>query len=258
MLTAVLEQAVVFRKIIDAIKDLVPQVNIEASKTGLSIQAMDSAHVSLVSLCLHENGFTKYRCDETITLGINLNDLSKILKMAQNDDRLTLSANNEESYLTISFENKKNGRESECQLNLLTLESDSLGIPDTEYPTKIAMSSNEFFRICKELTALSDTIQIEVNNKEALLRYSGKTGKGTHKLKNTSGEKEDDSITIKCEEEVNAKYGLQYLNSFSKGSSLSNKVEINLSASFPMMINYEIENLGFVKFYLAPKMEDDQ
>ena len=67
---------------------------------------MDSAHVSLVSLQLNESGFEQYRCDTSITLGINLADFSKILKMAQNDDIVTLKADSENSFLNIIFDNK--------------------------------------------------------------------------------------------------------------------------------------------------------
>lgn len=67
---------------------------------------MDSAHVSLVSLQLNESGFEHYRCDKSMTLGINLADFSKILKMAQNDDIVTLKAEEENSFLNIIFDNK--------------------------------------------------------------------------------------------------------------------------------------------------------
>jgi proliferating cell nuclear antigen len=67
---------------------------------------MDSAHVSLVALQLNEGGFEEYRCDKPITLGINLTDFSKILKMALSDDVLTLKADEENSYLQITFNNK--------------------------------------------------------------------------------------------------------------------------------------------------------
>ena len=67
---------------------------------------MDSAHVSLVALQLNETGFEEYRCDKSVTLGLNLNDFSKILKMAQNDDIVTLKLEEESSFLSIVFENK--------------------------------------------------------------------------------------------------------------------------------------------------------
>jgi proliferating cell nuclear antigen len=118
MFEATLTQVVVLRKIVESLKDLVTEVNLEATPTGkknnfnsisyigLSLQAMDSAHVSLVSLQLNESGFEQFRCDKAITLGINLTDFSKILKMAQNDDIVTLKADDENSFLNIIFDNK--------------------------------------------------------------------------------------------------------------------------------------------------------
>ena len=69
---------------------------------------MDSAHVSLVALKINESGFEEYRCDKNITLGINLVDFSKILKMGKVDDTLILKAEEENSFLSITFENKSN------------------------------------------------------------------------------------------------------------------------------------------------------
>ena len=106
MFQAKIKDVVVFKKIIDSLSSLVNEVNLEATSTGLSLQAMDSAHVSLVSLKINETGFEEYRCDKNITLGLNLSDFSKILKMAKSDDTLTLKAEEENSYLSIVFENK--------------------------------------------------------------------------------------------------------------------------------------------------------
>jgi len=137
------------------------------------------------------------------------------------------------------------------------LEAESLGIPDTEYPTSIRMSSSEFTRVCKELSGLSETVRIEVDGKHAIFSFAGKSGSGKITLKSNNAEKSDDQIFIECGEKVSSSYGLQYLNSFAKASSLSTTVSLNLSSSFPLMIEYDIENRGFVKFYLAPKMDDD-
>jgi proliferating cell nuclear antigen len=106
MFKATLSQSVTFRKLIDALKDLVSQVNIEASSNGLSLQALDSAHVSLVCLMLNEEGFEEYRCDKNMTLGLDLVEFSKILKMASSDDIMELHASEENSFLTISLFNK--------------------------------------------------------------------------------------------------------------------------------------------------------
>lgn len=106
MFDAKLQQGVLFKKIVDSIKDLVKSVNIDANQNGLSMQAMDSAHVALVSLKLNESGFKDYRCDRPLTLGLSIENLSKILKCAGNDDSITLQTDEEEpSSLKFFFEN---------------------------------------------------------------------------------------------------------------------------------------------------------
>ena len=57
-------QAKVKDVIIDSLSSLVNEVNLEATSNGLSLQAMDSAHISLVSLNMKEEGFVEYRCDK--------------------------------------------------------------------------------------------------------------------------------------------------------------------------------------------------
>jgi len=50
MFEAKLTDGTVLKRIVEAIKDLVTEVNIDVTPTGLSLQAMDSSHVALVNL----------------------------------------------------------------------------------------------------------------------------------------------------------------------------------------------------------------
>jgi len=86
MFEAILSEALLLKKIIDSIKDLVTDVNIDVTPAGMSLQAMDSSHVALVSLTLGQNGFEAYRADRPMTLGVSIANLSKVLKLAGNED----------------------------------------------------------------------------------------------------------------------------------------------------------------------------
>ena len=66
------DQGVVFKKIINSIQGLVENVNINAEPNAITIQAMDSSHVALVSLILKEGGFSEYRSDGVIKLGLSV------------------------------------------------------------------------------------------------------------------------------------------------------------------------------------------
>jgi proliferating cell nuclear antigen len=82
MFEARLPQASLLKKLVEAIKDLVNHGNFEAAEDGISLQAMDTAHVCLVALQLRSDGFEAFRCDRNVTLGINLTNFSKLLKCA--------------------------------------------------------------------------------------------------------------------------------------------------------------------------------
>ncbi len=50
MFEAKFQEAKIFKNIVDAIKELVKNVNLDMNSGGISLQAMDSSHVALVSL----------------------------------------------------------------------------------------------------------------------------------------------------------------------------------------------------------------
>lgn len=72
MFEAKLNSSVTLKRILDSIKDLVNEASWDCSATGMSLQAMDTSHVSLVAVLLKSEGFDKYRCDRNVTLGMNL------------------------------------------------------------------------------------------------------------------------------------------------------------------------------------------
>ena len=85
-------QGSLLKKLIEAVKDLVTEANFDCTPAGIALQAMDSSHVSLVAMNLKAEGFDHYRCDRDMSIGMNMASLSKILKCANNDDIITLKA----------------------------------------------------------------------------------------------------------------------------------------------------------------------
>ena len=104
MFEARLTHGNLLKKVLEAIKDLVTEANFECSSTGIQLQAMDSSHVSLVALLLRAEGFEPYRCDRAIQLGINMASMSKILKCSDNNDIITLKAEDAGEHVTFVFE----------------------------------------------------------------------------------------------------------------------------------------------------------
>ena len=63
---------------------------------------------------------------------------------------------------------------------------------------------------------------------------------------------------IEMEEPVELTFALRYLNFFTKATPLSPTVTLSLSPEVPLMVEYDIESLGYVRYYLAPKIDEEE
>ncbi|KAJ2624457.1 hypothetical protein H4R22_005049, partial [Coemansia sp. RSA 1290] len=56
---------------------------------------------------------------------------------------------------------------------------------------------------------------------------------------------------------VNHSLALKYLANFAKAAPLADRVTINLIEDAPVMFEFKISDMGQIRFYLAPQIEDD-
>jgi proliferating cell nuclear antigen len=258
MFEARLLQGSLLKKIIEAIRELVGDVNIDCDENGLKLQAMDSSHVSLCALTMRSDGFDHYRCDKPKSLGINTLNLSKILKCAGNEDVITLKAEEGVDSLSMVFDAPNQEKISEFDLKLMDIDAEHLGIPDTSYKCNVRMPSAEFQRIIRDLGVLGDTCTITVTKEGIRFSTNGDLGRGNIMLKqHTSVDKEEDAVVIDMQEPVELNFALRYLTLFTKGTSLGPTVCVSMSPDVPIVVQYPIENMGSVSFYLAPKIDED-
>jgi len=310
MFEAVLQEAVLLKKILDGIKELVSDANFDINESGVSVQAMDSSHVSLVSLMLKADSFALYRADRTTSLGINLASLSKILRCAGNTDRLTLKSEESSDSIRLMFESEDEQRVSEFTLKLLDIAQETLGIPDQKYKATVELPSGELTRICRDLALLGDTVLISVSKEGVKFSVSGDSGTGSITLRQGEGaidggrrgggggggdddddddeldgdaadddddddgerrEKKrkkkasggaarggggDGGVQITLYEPVVLTFALRYLNYFCKAASLSPTVTLSMSPDVPLVVEYMMEDVGYLRYYLAPKLND--
>lgn len=254
MFEARFRQATVLKKIIEALKELVTDVNLEISQEGIALQAMDASHVALVTFFLRATDFEEYHCHRSQTLGISIASLSKIIKCADNEDSIVIRAEDQASMITFIFEGKNDDKLSEFNLNLLTLDSEHMGIPEQEYAAVVQMPSSDFTRICRELSQMSDTLNVDVNKERVVFSVNGDSGRGAISLKHR--ETGSDRTIIDVTNGVNASFALRYLNLFNKASSLASTAILSVSEDLPLILRFDFE-IGVMKYYLAPKISDD-
>lgn len=258
MFEARIVQGSVLKKIIEAIRELVSDCNLDCSEEqGISMQAMDQSHVSLCALLLRVDAFDKYRCDKAFSMGVNTGNFSKLLKCSGNDDIVTLTSEEEGDCLFMTFEAKEQDRISEFGLKTMDIQSEHLGIPDTEYKCNVKMPAGEFQRIIRDLAVLGDTCKISVTKEGICFSGEGDLGTGKIMLKhNSTVDKDEDSVVIDMQEPVELTFALRYLNLFTKATALSSSVVLSMSPEIPIVVEYPIDTVGYIRYYLAPKIDE--
>ena len=88
---------------------------------------------------------------------------------------------------------------------------------------------------------------------------SGDVGTGNVTLRQSSSvDDEDSNVTIDMKEPVELQFAMKYLTYFTKATSLSRTVTLSISTDLPVCVEYPIEGAGFVRYYLAPKIDDEE
>merc|ERR1711973_36979 len=220
---------------------------------------MDNSHVSLVSVSLRSDGFDKFRCDRQLSMGMNLSSMSKILRCAANDDIITIKAQDQADMVTFMFESPNQEKMADYEMKLMNLDAEHLGIPETDYAAVIKMPSAEFQRVIRDLSQFGESLVISCTKEGVKFSAAGDIGVGNIKLAQSAKvDKEEEAVVIEMQEPVSLTFVCRYLNSFTKATSLSKSVQLSMSPEVPLVVEYKIEDIGHVRYYLAPKIEDEE
>merc|ERR1711997_602223 len=258
MLEARLVAGNLFKKVVESMKDLIREGTWDCGEKGIQLQAMDSAHVCLVSVLLEADGFDRYQCNRDISLGVDMESMGKVLRCAAKDDIIEISARGDQpDNLKFTFEAPDQERISEYEMKLMNIDGEHLQIPDTDYSVTVKMPSHELQRVVRDLSQFGDTITISAIKDSIQFSSDGGLGTGNIKLKQTSTQDEEKCVSIEISELVEQQFACRYLNLFTKAAALSSQVKICLSAEVPLMMEFSVGKIGHLRFYLAPKIEDD-
>jgi proliferating cell nuclear antigen len=133
----------------------------------------------------------------------------------------------------------------------MDIDSQHLGIPESEHDCTVQMSSAEFKRIITDLSPLSENVTIDVAKGSVTFSAEGDLGSGSITVKSGSGsideDDEDCGTIITMNQATSVVLSLKYLQNFTKATSLSNQVTLGLSSSVPILCEFKVENIGYIK-----------
>jgi len=129
-------QAPVFKQVVDALKDILTDVNLEIDRTGLKIVAMDNTNIVLIHLKLDSKKFERYYCasKDKMYIGICMLKLHMLIKTIGTNNVLILYVRKDDpSNLGIKIINNEKNVETNYKLSTLDIDVLNIEIPPVDF-----------------------------------------------------------------------------------------------------------------------------
>merc|ERR1719204_714030 len=209
-------------------------------------------------MILRKEGFDPWKCPEECQIGIHMDHLNKVLKCMGAKDELEFRYKDGADEAEFVFRSPGEENVSHFSLKLMEIDQEHLGIPETDYKSCVRMPSSEFQRICRDLSVLGDSLKIHIQKNDVQFSVNGDIGKGQMTLRSSTASDglEEEVTDIDCKESVCQTFAMRYLNFFTKATGLSKSVRLSMSPEVPLMVEYCIDEIGYVRYYLAPKIDE--
>lgn len=236
-----LENPVLLSKAVELISELVTEVKIRVNAYGLSITAIDPANVAMVGFKFPKSSFSQFETGDMI-LGVNLDSLKQILKRCS--PRSSLILEHKDGYLNIQILDriKRN-----FNLSLIEIESEDKEIPNLEYSSVIEINSVDFIASVEDCAVVADACSFVIKDGKFIIEAKG--------LNAAKSEFSGDEAKINGEN-CRAKYSLEYLSKFIKGSKLCEKTILKFAEDHPLRMDLK-DNFMELSFILAPRVETE-
>jgi len=239
-----LENPLLLSKVIELISNLVMEVKFKIDSSGMSVVAIDPANVAMVRFFLSKNAFSQFDLGNAKQeiWGVNLEDLKKILRRVGIKSSLILKR--EENRLNIEMPDKI---KRNFTLSLIDVKSEDKEMPNLEFGARVEMNSVDLIDAVEDCAVVADACSFIIENNNFIIEAKN--------LNSAKSEFSGDEVKIKAEN-CRARYSVEYLEKFIKGSKLCDKTILNFANDHPLRIDLNIENME-LNFILAPRVESE-
>ena len=250
-------QSSAVKTLIEALKEILTDINMEIDSSGIKIIAMDSSHVALIHMKLLAKNFEKFHCPKPVSCGISMLKLYKLLKIMSPNDTLTMYIEKDEpNDFKIQIETGEKGLKHNFSLKLMDLFFDKVDVPPAEFSSVLRLPSSDFQKLCRDMSNLADELDIKSSGNQLEFTIKNDWVEQTTIIQESGNNGMSYIQNLSPDEVIQGSFSIKKLVMFTKCTNLCQNIEIYLKNDYPIIIKYAVANLGEVKFCLAPKNTD--
>ncbi len=238
----------VWRYTISAIGKIIEEGVFVVNQEGLRLRAMDPSHVVLIDFYVPSTAFDVFEVEKEEQIGVNFEDIAKIMRRAVKDDQLELSTSG--SKLSISFIGKSTRKFVLPQLSLTAEE-----LPDIEaklqFKAQARMLSDTFNDIVKDLEPVGKDVVFEASSNALKIAVKGDIAEAEIMMDMERGS----LLDLNVEEESRAGYSLDYFVDMAGASKAADTITLAFATDMPCKVEFEMPQGARLRFYVAPRVE---
>jgi proliferating cell nuclear antigen len=237
-----LESPKILSDIVSIISELVTEVRLKINQDGLSLTAVDPANVAMVYFKIPNSLFSEFTVEKEEKIGVNLENLKSVLRRCKPGSSLSISTLESSLKLEISDRVKR-----DFSLALLDIDTEEKELPEWEFNSVIKMPAETFVEVIEDCQVVSDACTFMAAPSSFVVEASG--------INSAKAEFNSDEIDIHSGNST-ARFSLEYLSKFVKGSKISSHAQLSFSDNHPMRLDFSTGNV-MLSFVLAPRIEQD-
>jgi proliferating cell nuclear antigen len=237
-------RAEVLKEVVNVVSTLVDEAKFIVNSEGLTLRAVDPAHIAMVDLRLGKDAFEEFKADEA-EIGLDIDKLNQFLKLARADDIVDLKHDEDKRRLNIVV-----GDITRRMSLIDTTGMSDPKVPSLELPATVTVKGDELTQGIKASESVSDHIALVASPESFEMSCEGDMDQVNWK------KAKKDLIALETESSVRSLFPLEYFSNMLKAVSPGNQVTMHLGNDYPVRMEFKIAGgKGEVRYLLAPRIE---
>ena len=243
-------QIKIFESMIHHLSGFTSNIRITIYPDMCVMDAVNESQTSLTKINLTREWFTEYNVETQLTVIVTTNILYKIIHVldANFPIKIILSTSD------LVVEGKSVQSDVSYIIPSLIIDIPEIDVPDNiDYAVDISMESKTLCSILDHLLIIGEDCSIDITEDSMLLKTNGDFG--STKINLTIDELK--SYVVEENIDLHISFHLKLLYIVSLFHKSSEVVDIHIDKDKPLMIKYNMNNNSFIKFMIAPKINED-
>lgn len=236
----------ILKGLVNVISTLIDEVKFSINKEGMSLKAVDPAHVAMIDLKVNADAFESFEAEDT-EIGLDLDKVKEVLKLSSPGDLISMEQDETHGRLIFKIGNITR------RMNLVdTASMSDVKVPQLDLPSSIEVLASELQKGIKAAENISDHLTLTADSDSFELSCEGDTDSVNLRLDKSQLK------GLSVDQRVSSMYPLDYFSNLVKAVSGDAVITINLADDFPLKLKFGLaDGKGEVNYLLAPRIESD-